>query len=75
MKKNCNEITILLIAFLVLFSLAGIGTAAEIIVQSGNSIQAAVSNSVSGDIIIVMPGTYSENIKVPIGNLTITVLH
>ncbi len=71
MKKNCNEITILLIAFLVLLALAGIGTAAEIIVQSGNSIQAAVSNSVSGDIIIVMPGTYSENIKVPIGNLTI----
>ena len=45
--------------------------AAEIIVQPGNSIQNAVSNSSSGDVITVKPGTYTENIKVSKDNLTI----
>jgi pectin methylesterase-like acyl-CoA thioesterase len=71
MKKNFNKIPFLLLAFFILFSLTGIGTAAEIIVQPGNSIQAAVNNSTSGDVIIVMPGTYIENVEVPTGNLTI----
>jgi len=71
MKKNFNKIPFLLLAFFILFSLTGIGTAAEIIVQPWNSIQAAVNNSTSGDVIIVMPGTYIENVEVPTGNLTI----
>lgn len=45
--------------------------AAEIIVQPGNSIQNAVNNLSSGDMVTVKPGTYTENIKVSKDNLTI----
>ncbi|MGB9938544.1 PKD domain-containing protein [Methanosarcina sp.] len=45
--------------------------AAEIIVQPGNSIQNAVNNSGSGDVITVKPGTYTESLKVSKSNLTI----
>ena len=50
---------------------SGIGAATEIVVQPGESIQAAVNNAVSGDVIIVKPGTYTENIKVAVNNLVI----
>lgn len=50
---------------------SGIVTAAETFVQPGDSIQAAVDNAVSGDIIIIKPGTYTENIKVTIHNIVI----
>ena len=59
------------IAVFLLVSISGIGTAAEIIVQPGNSIQAAVDNASSGDTIIIKPGTYTENINITKGNLTI----
>ncbi len=45
--------------------------AAEIIVQPGNSIQNAVNNLSSGDMVTVKPGTYTENIKISKDNLTI----
>lgn len=52
-------------------SITGIGTAAEIFVQEGDSIQEAVDNALPGDVIIVKPGTYSENINVTKDNLVI----
>jgi PGF-pre-PGF domain-containing protein len=49
----------------------GIGTAAEIIVEPGSSVQAAVNNATSGDIITIKPGTYTENVKISTDSLTI----
>ena len=49
----------------------GIGTAAEIIVQPGDSIQATVNNASSGDVITINPGTYTENVKISTDSLTI----
>jgi len=66
-----TKLITLLAAFLILTSISGIGTAAEIFVQPGSSIQTAVNNAASGDIITVKPGTYTENIKITKGNLTI----
>lgn len=66
-----SRLVTLLLVFLILILSSGIGTAAEIFVQSGESIQAAVNNAVSGDVIIVKPGTYTENIKVTLHNLVI----
>lgn len=63
-------ITLLLIFFILILS-SGIGTADEIFVQSGESIQAAVNSAVSGDVIIVKPGNYIENINVTVHNLVI----
>ena len=51
--------------------MSSIGTAAVILVHQGDSIQTAVNNSVSGDVIIVKPGKYVENIKIAKENLTI----
>jgi nitrous oxidase accessory protein len=66
-----NKFIILLLVFLILTVSSSIGTAAETFVQPGESIQAAVNNASSGDIISVKPGTYNENIKVNIHNLVI----
>ena len=54
---------ILLAAFFLLTLGSGIGIAAEIYVQPGDSIQTAVDNAVSGDVILLKPGTYTENVK------------
>ena len=67
-----NRLIILLAAFLILTLGSGIGTAAEIYVQPGESIQTAVDNAISGDVIILKPGTYTENIKIDKDNLAIT---
>ena len=56
---------------MILALISEIGLAAEIFVQPGNSIQSAVNNSNPGDIIIVKPGTYTENIKISKENLTL----
>jgi PGF-pre-PGF domain-containing protein len=61
----------LLIAFFILILCIGIGTAAEIIVESGSSIQAAVNNATLGDTITIKPGTYNENVKIVTDSLTI----
>jgi len=66
-----KKLTFLLFALLILVSVSSIGTAAVILVHQGDSIQAAVNNSISGDVIIVKPGTYVENIKIANENLTI----
>lgn len=66
-----NRLIVLLLVFLTLILSSGIGMAAETFVQPGDSIQAAVNNAVSGDVIIVKPGTYTENIKITVHNLVI----
>jgi parallel beta-helix repeat protein len=66
-----KKLTFLLFALLILVSVSSIGTAAVILVHQGDSIQAAVNNSISGDVIIVKPGTYVKNIKIAKENLTI----
>ncbi len=66
-----NRSTSLLMTILVFILISGIGTA-EIIVQPGGSIQAAVNNATSsGDLVIVKPGLYSENIIISKPNLAI----
>ncbi|WP_082089518.1 PKD domain-containing protein [Methanosarcina horonobensis] len=57
--------------FLVLALISSVGAAAEIIVQPGNSVQAVVDNASSGDVITIKAGTYTENVKITKGNLTI----
>jgi parallel beta-helix repeat protein len=66
-----KTLTSLVVTFLILLFISGLGAAAEIIVQPGDSIQKAVNNSSSGDIITVKPGTYTENVNVNKNNLTI----
>ncbi|MDQ1251763.1 MAG: hypothetical protein QG646_874 [Euryarchaeota archaeon] len=66
-----NRLTSLLMAIFVFTLCTGTGTA-EIIVQPGDSIQTAVNNATgSGDLIIVKPGVYSENIVISMPNLVI----
>jgi len=64
-------ITTMLIALTIFTLCSGIGAAAEITVEQGNSIQDAVNRADSGDIIIVKPGTYSGIIEINTENLTI----
>lgn len=64
-------ITTMLIAITLSTLCSGIGAAAEITVESGNSIQDAVNSTASGDVIIVRPGTYSGSIEINKENLTI----
>ncbi|WP_410509446.1 NosD domain-containing protein [Methanosarcina hadiensis] len=54
----------LLVGIMMFTAVSGTGNAAEIIVESGGSIQNAVSSANSGDVIIVKPGTYTENIRI-----------
>jgi PGF-pre-PGF domain-containing protein len=67
-----NRLIILLAAFFLLTLGSGIGAAAEIYVQPGDSIQTAVDNAISGDIIILKPGTYTENIEINKDDLLIS---
>lgn len=66
-----SRLIISLLILLIFILGSGIGAAAEIFVQPGDSIQAAVNNAVTGDVIIVKPGTYNENIKIDVHNLVI----
>ncbi len=59
------------VAFLIFTLGSGIGTPAEILIRPGESIQAAVDNASSGDVIIIKPGNYTENIIISTQNLTI----
>lgn len=51
---------------------AGVGSAEVFYVEPGNSIQAVVNNSTSGDFILVKSGEYKENIVVNISGLNIS---
>lgn len=61
-------------AFVVILfmSSTGVGSAEVIYVESGNSIQAAVNNSTSGDLIIVKAGEYKENVVVNVSGIKIS---
>ncbi|RXA19481.1 cell surface protein [Methanosarcina sp. MSH10X1] len=69
--SNRRRFSAALVVVLFLFS-AGIGSAEVIYVEPGNSIQAAVNNSTSEDIVIVKAGEYQENIIVNVSGLTIS---
>ncbi len=45
--------------------------AAEIAVRDGESIQAAVNKAVSGDVVLIHPGTYRESVYVDKDNITL----
>jgi len=57
---------------LIFLLLLGNAYAVEIIVNPGNSIQSAIDSASNGDIIMVQPGTYNEDISV--SNTGITVI-
>ncbi len=57
-----NRFIALLLSVFIFISGSGIGAAAEIMVHNGESIQSAVNNATHGDVIIVEPGTYYENV-------------
>ncbi|WP_410507064.1 NosD domain-containing protein [Methanosarcina hadiensis] len=64
------------LAFIFIISISAISSAREITVDDDCgadfiSIQEAVNNSVIGDTIIVMPGIYTENVRVDVKGLTI----
>jgi PGF-pre-PGF domain-containing protein len=63
-ELDINIIKILLLAYLIFTLSSCVGTAAEIHVQPGGSIQAAVNSAKSDDTIIVEPGTYTGNIDI-----------
>lgn len=63
-ELDIKVIHILLLAFLIFTLSSFIGTATEFRVNSSDSIQEAVNNAHSSDIIIVAPGTYNENIDI-----------
>jgi len=66
-----KKLIILLMTMLIFPLVSGIAVAKDISVNSTDSIQTAVNNAASGDVIIVKPGTYSENIKVTTQSLVI----
>jgi nitrous oxidase accessory protein len=70
-RSNRRRFSTALIVILLLLS-AGIGSAEVIYVEPGNSIQAAVNNSTSGDLVIVKAGEYQENIVVNVSGVKIS---
>ncbi|AKB12629.1 parallel beta-helix repeat (two copies) [Methanosarcina thermophila] len=59
--------------FVILFLFSSyVGSAEVIYVEPGNSIQAAVNNSTSGDIVIVKAGEYQENVLVNVSGIKIS---
>lgn len=63
--------SIVLVIILILLS-ACTGSAKIIYVEPGNSIQASVNNSTTGDFIIVKPGDYPENVTINVSGVTVT---
>ena len=63
--------SILMVVTLSLLS-AGVGSAEIIYVEPGNSIQAALNNSTTGDFIVVKTGDYQENVTVNVSGVTVT---
>lgn len=73
-----NKLTIFpIIAVFILIGINSLASAREITVDGDNSdadfksIQEAVNNSSPGDTIIVMPGTYNENVNVSVENISV----
>ncbi|MGB9940067.1 right-handed parallel beta-helix repeat-containing protein [Methanosarcina sp.] len=70
-RSNRRRFSTALIVILFLLS-AGVGSAEIIYVDPGNSIQAAVNNSTSEDIVIVKAGEYQENIVVNVSGVKVS---
>lgn len=76
-KELCSiSLTSTFLIFIFLVSISSTASAREITVDNNSgadfrSIQEAVNNSLTGDIIIVKPGTYTENVLVNVKGLTI----
>ncbi|HEY3360232.1 MAG TPA: NosD domain-containing protein, partial [Methanosarcina sp.] len=66
-----KKLIILLMTMLIFALISGIGAAKNITVNSTDSIKAAVNIAASGDVIIVKPGIYAENIQIKTPNLVI----
>jgi parallel beta-helix repeat protein len=66
-----SKLVILVGIFLILALISGTGSAAERIVQPGDSIQTAINSSSSGDTITIKSGTYTENLNITKSNLII----
>ena len=72
MERKERRIILFAVALVVNIAITGNGAAAaEFVVHNDNSIQAAVNNSNPGDLIIVEPGTYREQISAYTNGLTI----
>jgi len=76
-EELCSiSLTSTFLIFIFLVSISTTASAREITVDDNSgadfiSIQEAVNNSIAGDIIIVKPGTYTENVLVNVKGLTI----
>lgn len=67
-KRICNRCISIMILVSLIFYLAGMVAAEEIIVTQGSgSIQSAIDRSKSGDIVKINPGTYRETVKLKSG--------
>lgn len=66
----CKLTSTALVIALLLVS-AGVADAEVIYVEPGNSIQAAVNNSTTGDLVIVKAGDYEENIVVNVSGVAV----
>ena len=66
-----SKLLVLSVTIFLLLLISGTGSAADIIVESGNSIQTAIDSASPGDTIIIRPGTYTENINLTKSSLTI----
>ncbi len=66
-----QKLALLVAGMIIFIAISSIGTATEIIVEPGSSIQNAVNSASSGDVITVRPGTYTENIRIITQNLVI----
>ena len=66
-----NRFVTLAIAFFIFTSCSSVGTAVELTVQPGESIQSVVDNASSGDEIVISPGNYNENIIITKDNIVL----
>jgi YVTN family beta-propeller protein/parallel beta-helix repeat protein len=74
--RNRKKFLLIILIFIFIISISATVSAKEIAVDGSSgadfrSIQEAVNHSVLGDIIIVRPGTYTENVRVDVTGLTI----
>lgn len=70
---NClSKLTSTGLVIALLLVSAGVTSAEIIYVDPGASIQAAVNNSTTGDLVIVKAGDYEENIVVNVSGITVT---
>lgn len=67
-----RKLTIAGLVIALLLVSAGIASAEVVYVEPGASIQAAVNNSTTGDLVIVKAGDYEENIVVNVSGITVT---